>query len=100
MTSIYANPLFHHDVNSVTVAIIAAIPATNTNYLSFTLLRSSLMKLIKTKLNTDVNDDDDDDDDYSKILNATYTVTDIEVTGYYPSCMFHYIPSLYSYICI
>ena len=70
MTDIHVKTIFHHEGDSVTVAVVATV---YTDDVAVNELKLSIAKILK--------------DNSSESPNVIDTFNDLDVTGYLPSCM-------------
>ena len=82
MTGINVKTMFHHEEDSVTVAVIATV---DTEDVVVNILKLSIEKILK--------------DNSTELPNVIDTFNDLEVTGYFPSCMLLHIVIMF-FICI
>ena len=81
MTGINVKTMFHHEEDSVTVAVIATV---DTEDVVVNILKLSIKKILE--------------DNSTELPNVIDTFNDLEVTGYLPSCMLLHIVIMF-FIC-
>ena len=86
VTDVYVKTMFHHEEDSVTVAVIASVA---TEDLMVKILKLSITKILSDSM-----------DNSSNSQNIINTFSDLEVTGYLPSCMLLYINNVHAFVCV